>query len=531
MNYNYGNHGDERDDLGASSRRTPDPDVPPMDDAEVNSIIRQAAQSEESRQMARFEADAFNSSDADLRHAPDKQSPTNEPIGAAPWWEVKDAAPRAPEYREPSYREAPREAKPEPAYSPQQTSAPFYVPARSADIRYVDGGGSPEFGAVPPAARRRRGGFGRAVAMLLLCALIGAGSGAGFTYYAAKNGLIPAATPVSTVVLGAPGGSSGDSAAAPLIYEDGTMSAEAIYTQACDQVVIISSEVVQQGFFGTQSGTTYGSGFIISEDGYIVTNYHVVESAHSSGSPIKVTFYDGKSYDAKLVGYESDNDVAVLKIEAAGLSPVKIGSSAALRVGNKVYAVGNPQLLNYTMTDGIVSSLDRAIQVEELNSITMFQISAAVNSGNSGGPVYNSRGEVVGVVSAKYASEGVEGLGFAIPIDDAMRISTDLITNGYVTGKAKIGITGRDVDARTAEYYGWTEGVVVRTVEPGSAAEKAGVLMGDTVIGLGEDVTRTMDSLNTAKKKFKPGETTTITVVRNGQEVKLSITFDEATNS
>jgi membrane-associated protease RseP (regulator of RpoE activity) len=206
-----------------------------------------------------------------------------------------------------------------------------------------------------------------------------------------------------------------------------------------------------------------------------------------------------------------------------------IGSSAGLRVGERIYAVGNPSRLDYTMTDGLVSALDRAVQVESQVSIDMFQISAAVNRGNSGGPVYNTRGEVVGIVSAKYISEGTEGLGFAIPMDDAMRIATELITNGYVSGKASLGIRGRDVDSQTAEYYGWPEGVVVREVTPGSAADKAGIQVGDTIVALGDVAVKTIDALNIEKKNYKAGDKVKITIVRNGNELTLDVTFDEDT--
>jgi serine protease Do len=199
-----------------------------------------------------------------------------------------------------------------------------------------------------------------------------------------------------------------------------------------------------------------------------------------------------------------------------------------MQVGDTIYTVGNPLgELDYTMTSGIVSALDRVIQVDAATSINMFQIDAAVNSGNSGGPVYNSEGKVIGIVSAKYASAGVEGLGFAIPINDAVDIVSQLITNGYVAGKPSLGISVRDWSSAYAQYYGTPEGALVEAVEPGSAADKAGVRIGDIITKLGDtDVTST-ETLLIAKKMFSAGDTTTIVVSRDGEELTLTITFDE----
>ncbi|MDR0839580.1 MAG: S1C family serine protease, partial [Oscillospiraceae bacterium] len=380
-----------------------------------------------------------------------------------------------PEWREAAYREftAPTETP----YSPGFTGGYYYSPPRPEPEEEDD-----EFD-YRKARRRGRGGrFARAVCLVLVCALVGAGAGWGAVQYGIKTGTVQQAA--TTVVLGATttpvpsldgllseGGATGVPVPTPVTISGDTLSAQEIYKIASTQVVCVSTEIPQKGF--GQGGTIYGSGFIISEDGYIMTNYHVIEDASLYGYPLTVVMRDGTSYKAKVMGYEADNDIAVIKIDAKSLAPVKIGSSDAMQVGEKIYAVGNPRKLDYTMTDGIVSALDRDIQVDEYVSIKMFQISAAVNSGNSGGPVYNDRGEVLGIVSAKYASSGTEGLGFAIPIDDAMSIASEIITNGYVTGKAKLGITVRTVDASTAEYYNMVEGAFVNTVEPGSCAEKA----------------------------------------------------------
>ena len=196
-----------------------------------------------------------------------------------------------------------------------------------------------------------------------------------------------------------------------------------IYNLATGQVVGIRTEVTVTNFFGmTSSGAVSGSGFIISDDGYILTNYHVVEDAYNGRFDIEVMTYDGTKYSASIVGVEPANDLAVLKIEAEGLNAAVFGDSDRLHVGDAVYAVGNPLgELEFSMSTGYVSALDRVINTQESESINMFQIDAAVNEGNSGGPLYTSDGTVVGIVTAKYSSSGVEGLGFAIPINDANR--------------------------------------------------------------------------------------------------------------
>ena len=200
-------------------------------------------------------------------------------------------------------------------------------------------------------------------------------------------------------------------------------------------MVGISTTVTGYNMFGQlTSNAVTGTGFILSEDGYILTNNHVVEDAVSTGSTVTVKLHDGSEYPAAIVGTEGNtNDIAVLKIDAEGLSPVTLGDSDKMQVGENIYVVGNPLgELTYTMTAGIISALDREIAADRNTTLNMFQLDAAVNSGNSGGPVFNDRGQVIGVVTAKYNSSGVEGLGFAIPINDAVSIAEDLINQAYL---------------------------------------------------------------------------------------------------
>ena len=303
----------------------------------------------------------------------------------------------------------------------------------------------------------------------------------------------------------------------------------AIYQQNVEAVVLISAKVTAPGMFGqTTTGVSTGSGFVLTEDGYVVTNHHVVEGA----SGVTVTMHDGTEYDAKIVGTDETNDVAVLKItETVQLQAVLIGSSEALNVGDQVVAIGNPLgELTSTLTVGYVSAKGRDVTTDG-KTINMIQTDAAINSGNSGGPLFNSQGEVVGITTAKYSGSSssgasIEGIGFAIPIDDVMPLVDDLINYGYINS-AYLGVMVSEMDSSTASYYGLPVGAYVQEVTPGNCAEKAGLKAKDIIIALGDYKIGSVSDLTKALRKFKAGDTTTITVFRSGQEVQLSITLDE----
>ena len=307
-------------------------------------------------------------------------------------------------------------------------------------------------------------------------------------------------------------------------------------------MVGVTTEVTYTNFFGqTSSSAVSGTGFLISSDGYILTNYHVIEYAHKYNYAVKVMMHDGTAYDAAIVGVEQDNDLAVLKIEAAGLACATLGDSDALSVGDAAYAVGNPLgELEFTMTSGTISALDRLITTDSASpAINMFQIDAAVNSGNSGGPVYNTAGDVIGVVTAKYKESGVEGIGFAIPINDAGLIAQDLIRNGYVTGKAFLGIYYDESNTSIYNRYyrnlwGSPKGVMVLGIDRNSAAAKAGFEEFDTITAIdGHPVENCSDLLNLLKR-YSAGDTAEITIYRataassSGGSMVLTVTFDEA---
>ncbi len=315
-----------------------------------------------------------------------------------------------------------------------------------------------------------------------------------------------------------------------------------IYAAACAQVVGVTTDVTYTNFFGQTSSTAVsGTGFIMSSEGYVITNYHVIEYADRYNYAVRVIMHDGSAYEAAIVGTEINNDIAVLKISAQDLIPVIMGDSDLISVGDSAYAVGNPLgELEFTMTSGTVSALNRLIRADNSSpSINMFQIDAAINSGNSGGPVYNSLGEVIGVVTAKYSENGVEGIGFAIPINDARRIAEDIIKNGYVTGKAYMGIYYDESNTSIYNRYyrnlwGSPKGVMVLGIDKNGPAKEAGIKEYDTITSIdGRSVENTSDLLNQLKR-YSPGDSAEITVFRatgsgtKGESVTVTVIFAEA---
>ena len=400
--------------------------------------------------------------------------------------------------------------------------------------------------------REKRRGMPAAavVALCLVCAIIG---GAAVAYLPA---LLPgraaeqktpteATDPVDVPAFAAGGKGDADkvtSTAAQTIRRDPSASdgriltpSEIYYDLAANQVVGITSSITYNYYGRTRSAQVSGSGFIVSEDGYILTNCHVIEDAAESGGEITVLLYDGSEYPATVIGYDQDNDVGVLKIGAAGLMPAVIGDSNEIRVGETVYVVGNALgYLEWSMTSGLVSGVDREISAYDSvsgrsNTLNTFQTEATINSGNSGGPVYNDRGEVVGVAVASASSSSyAESLNFAIPINTAIDIANDLIDDGVVSGKPFVGILNPDtLSATYAQYYGVVPGVYFQALEAGGPAEKAGLKVGDIIVGLGEYEIASTSDLDAAKKHFHAGDTTTIRVYRSGEYVDLTITLGD----
>ena len=362
----------------------------------------------------------------------------------------------------------------------------------------------------------------KVIAIVLACAIIGTGCGFG-------GAALYRSSTRQTVTL-----QQSDRAPVTVSVKqvDGQTKMEPaeVYASTVNSVVSINTTATAgTNIFGqTVETASAGSGFIISSDGYIVTNYHVVKGATS----VKVTLYSGDTYDATVIGGDSDYDVAVIKINASGLPAVTLGNSADVNVGDTVLAIGNPLgELTFSMSQGIVSCCDRAINVDG-TPFNMIQVDASINPGNSGGPLVNLYGEVVGIVSAKYSSYSnttVEGLGFAIPISDVQAIITDIIENGQVTGKAYMAIKAGTMTEQMAAQYDIdiTEGVFVYSTESGGAGEKAGLQLGYVITKLNDTAITSMTDLTMAKKSYKAGDTVTLTVYRSGEYITLDLTFDQ----
>ena len=355
-------------------------------------------------------------------------------------------------------------------------------------------------------------------ALALACALIGGAAGAGITITSAHG-----STQIEV--------SDRQVAEVRQVKVDGKqqLTMPEVYAANVNSVVSINVSTTTNVFGRTTESAASGSGFFITKDGYILTNYHVIEGA----STVKVTAYDGTTYDAAVIGGDEDYDIAVIKVEGTNFQPVVIGKSGSVQIGETVAAVGNPLgELTFSMSQGIVSCVNRAINVDG-KPFNMIQVDCSINPGNSGGPLFNSYGEVIGIVSAKYSSYSnttVEGIGFAIPIDDVLAMVKDIMTNGYVTNKAYIGITPQTMNAQMAQQFRYdvTQGVFVCSVEEGSAAEKAGLRMGDVITKIDDKTITSYEDLVAAKKSYSAGDTATFTIYREGQTQTVELTFDAA---
>ena len=293
------------------------------------------------------------------------------------------------------------------------------------------------------------------------------------------------------------------------------------------------------GKSASSTATATGSGIIISEDGYILTNNHVVSSSTSSSnsnssyyqvseaSKLTVTlFNDDTEYEAKIVGKDEQTDLAVIKIEKTGLSKAEFADSDSIKVGEFAMAVGNPIGMQSSVTCGIVSAVNREVTDSDGKQYTLIQTDAAINSGNSGGALVNSEGKVIGINTLKLSGTGIEGMGFAIPINSTTDITSQLIQYSKVK-RPYIGITGIDLNEETAKTYNLVTGVYVKSVEDFSSGEKAGIKAGDVIIEADGSKVSTMDDLNKIKNSHKIGDEMNIKVNRNGQEKELTLTLGE----
>ena len=383
----------------------------------------------------------------------------------------------------------------------------------------------------PQQPQKKKGGkAGKIAALLLACALVGGGSGFGAAALMQKN-TASAAQPAAASSEASVMLESKRQAAALTVASVDTgkaLSASEIYAQNVNSTVGITTSITTNYFGYQTTAAAAGSGFILTQDGYILTNYHVVESS----STITVTTYDGTSYDAKLVGYDESNDIAVLKIDAADLVPVVLGDSDTLNVGDSVVAIGNPLgELTFSLTTGSVSALDRPVTFSTGTTMNLIQTDCAINSGNSGGALFNMYGEVIGITNAKYSSSSssseasIDNIGFAIPIDQVRSIFESIITNGYIV-KPYIGVTISDVSAES-QSYGLPEGAAIRSVTENGPAAEAGLQTGDIVTAVNGEAISNSSDLKKYVQAAAAGDEMELTVYRQGQTLTLTITIGE----
>lgn len=316
--------------------------------------------------------------------------------------------------------------------------------------------------------------------------------------------------------------------------ESAELSPADLYEQNVNSTVGITISGETSSRYGY--GYTYqasGSGFIISNDGYILTNYHVI----SGSKTVTVATYDHETYDAQVIGYDESNDIAVLKIDAENLKPVNLGDSDTLRVGDSVYAIGNPLgELTFSLTGGIVSALSRNVRTEAGTTMSLIQTDCAINSGNSGGALFNTRGEVIGITNAKYSSSGmsseaeIDNIGFAIPINSVKRIVTSIIENGYVL-KPYIGVSVSPLSDETANIIGIKAGAVVQDVTADAPADKAGIKAHDVIVKVGDTDINDSNDLVQVISKSNPGDVLTFYIYRQGQEITLDVEIGSKTES
>jgi len=308
---------------------------------------------------------------------------------------------------------------------------------------------------------------------------------------------------------------------------DKVLTTEEIAEAASDSVVEITTEGTVEGAFmqeAIQEGA--GSGVIISKDGYIITNNHVIDGMDK----ITVTTSDETTYKATVVGTDSQTDIALLKIDATDLQPAVLGDSSQIEVGEDVVAIGNPLgTLGGTVTEGIISALNRSITIDN-ETMNLLQTSAAINPGNSGGGLFNAYGELIGIVNAKTSGDEIEGLGFAIPINDVKAVIESLKTNGYVTGRAYLGVSLVDIDsAEAAMQYNVSEtGIYLAEVQEDGAADKAGLEAGDRLISIDSTEADTISTVKSVVEDHEVGDTIDLEVVRDGKTQTFSVTLGEA---
>ena len=390
-----------------------------------------------------------------------------------------------------------------------------------------------------PTPKKTRGTAAKIVALALCCSLVGGAAGAGGVFaldrLGGNNDTKEESTRTdSTIRIG-----NRDNASIQLTSVDTSnqLTASEIYANNVNSTVGITTSITANYYGYQMEASAAGSGFILTDDGYIVTNYHVIEGANA----IQITTYDNESYDAELIGYDESNDIAVLKVNAKNLTPVILGDSDQLNVGDSVVAIGNPLgQLAFSLTSGSVSALNRRISISNV-AMNLIQTDCAINSGNSGGALFNSYGEVIGITNAKYSSSGtsttaaIENIGFAIPINNVRNIITSIIENGYIE-KTYIGVSVRNAQSYSQNENMWgsgngfpvdsdpdIKGVVVCEVDEGGPADKAGVQTGDVITAVNGTEISNYSELGSILSQGKEGDKYTLTINRDGDTVEIKV--------
>ena len=403
-----------------------------------------------------------------------------------------------------TYRYIP--AQPEPVYTPPVE--PVSVPP------------------VEPVKKKKKRGAGclGIVAVALSCSILGGLVGAGAVVGADR---MLRKEHGSSILMGERENTVLDTT---LIDTSRLMSAAEVYAANVNSTVGITTSITTNFWGYSTTSAASGSGFIISADGYILTNHHVIEGS----SAITVAAFDGTTYDAKLIGYDESNDIAVLKVEAQDLPPVVLGDSDNMNVGDSVVAIGNPLgELTFSLTAGAVSAMNREVTLSSSVTMDLIQTDCAINSGNSGGALFNMYGEVIGITNAKYSSSSgeasIDNIGFAIPINDILPIVKSIIEKGYIA-KPYIGVTVYDVSAE-AQLYGIPVGAAVQSVTEGSPAQQAGLLPNDVITAVnGEAITGSSDLVSVVGD-HQAGDELTLKVYRQGQYLDLTLTVAEQQSS
>ncbi len=376
-------------------------------------------------------------------------------------------------------------------------------------------------------------GAGAIVAIALCCSLLGGAVGSAGAALIMKNSkqedVKPANSQVSQMFEGERTPTVLNTTA---IDTSKVLTQAELYAQNVNSVVGITTSITTNYWGYKTTAAASGSGFIITEDGYILTNHHVIENSNS----IKVSLYNGETYEAELIGYDESNDIAVIKIDAKGLTPVVLGSSDDLNVGDEVVAIGNPLgELTFSLTSGYVSALDREITLSSNVTMDLIQTDCAINSGNSGGPLFNMYGEVIGITNAKYSGNGssneasIDNIGFAIPIDNVRSIFKSIIENGYVS-KPFIGVSIADVSAET-QSYGLPAGAAVKEIVEDSPAQKAGLEINDIITEVNGKEIKSSSDLSDTVKGASVGDVLKLKVYRQGKTIDVDITVSEKIQS